>query len=182
MQVTKLKDNLTAIADAIRIKTGKTDKIPFAHMAQELSSVHLRRHTGTITDTVIGDDAYAVLLKDEILKELVTNHDLKAYVKFDVTPQPYTFLAAVAYNNSGNTNNVSYANDFDRIGVNVLRYESTGNIGYNGSAYCLNPDYVSASASTVVGYMEIIGDELRMHSRSSNYAIRPSNYTIEITW
>ena len=182
MAATKLTDNLTAIANAIRIKTGKTEKIPFTQMAQELNNIHFRRFTGKITDVIVGENAYAVLVKDAILKELVTDRNLKTSVKFDVTQQPYTFIAAIAYNNSSDANNNLHANDFERIGVNVFRYESTGNTGMNGSAYCLNHNFLHASAATVVGFLEIVDDELRMHSRSSNYAIRPSNYTVEITW
>lgn len=45
--------NLTAIADAIRSKTGKTDKIKVASMADEINSINL--HPLLLRDQDTGD-------------------------------------------------------------------------------------------------------------------------------
>lgn len=131
---------------------------------------------GEIVSTVIGSDAYAVLCNDPIIAEHFYDPNLWIKVRFDIAPTPYTVVETWGFNTSGK------ASSLDRTGQQVLRYNSSGGRSDNPLGIAING--VNEIGETAgVGQIEITqtGDVL-IYSRSINYAIRPSEYTVEVNW
>ena len=127
---------------------------------------------GEIVSTVIGTGVYAVLCKDNIIAEHFNDHNLWIKVTFDVKPQAYTVKETWGFNTNGNSDVVL------RKGQFIFRYGRNGNFssGTSVSAIKDNP-------GTSVGHIRITEDgEVLIYSASSNYAIRPSKYTMEVHW
>ena len=126
---------------------------------------------------MIGSDAYAVLCNDPIIAEHFYDPNLWIKVRFDIAPTPYTVVETWGFNTSTTTANV-----LNRSGQHVLRYNSSGDNSANTMGIAINGAN-EIGATEGVGRIEITqtGD-VRIYSRSDNYAIRPSKYTVEANW
>ena len=173
-----LDTKLTAIADAIRQRINGSEKLTLDQMTDAIKSMRYIYRTGTIASTVIGTNAYAVLAKAPIIAEIKTDANLTADVRFDAPVQENTIVRVIANNNNGNSNWNGMVNKY---GQQSLRYNGSAARDDNSCERALNEDF-AGDASTMVGYLSIVDDELRIYSRSSNYAIRPSTYTVTLTW
>ena len=146
--------------------------------AKITGTVKHRFFQGEIISTVIGPDAYAVLCNDPIIAEHFYDPNLWIKVRFDIASTPYTVVETWGFNNSEiNNTDVNY-----RTGQQVLRYDKSGNHNKNTMKIAIN-GVNEIGASKGVGQIEITQTgEVRIHSRSDNFAIRPSKYTVEVNW
>ena len=161
------ENSIADIADAIRSINGKQDTYTVSQMGEAIRSVR-KVYTGTITETVVGDvGVYAVLAKDAFLAEHRADENLFIRIEFDVEPQPYTIVK-----NWGVTTPYEVM-PVERTQI-AYRYGSsaTTSIGYPACTF-------ASDAPSGVGSVLISEEgELRIYSSSSNYAIRPSTYTV----
>ena len=208
----KLDADLAQVADAVRSKSGKAESLTFpsgfiqsvhaisngvdtssdtvtadtlsegitAHDAagtKITGTVKHRFFQGEIVSTVIGLDAYAVLCNDPIIAEHFYDPNLWIKVRFDIAPTPYTVIETWGFNTSGT--NMDLVN---RIGQAVMRYNRSGDMNSNVMGIAINGvDGIGAAAG--VGQIKITQTgEVRIYSKSSNFAIRPSKYTVEVNW
>ena len=178
------ESNIKDIADAIREKNGSTDTYTVAQMGSairnipsggESADVPYRRFTGQVTGTVVGSGAYVTLATDPVLAEHRNDNTLMAIVSFDVGTIAYTIVSSVGVNSpalwplDGGTG----------IYQRSLRWDgSTGRSVQTGTVP------IKTDSPAGVGCIQITADgELRIYSNSSsNYAIRPSNFTAEVRW
>ena len=208
---TKLNDDLTAVANSIRSKTGKKQYLSFPDDFQtEIESLKIGINTddatatekdivfgksayikgeklegklnylvftGEIVSSVIGYDNYVVLACNDILKNIRNQESLSITVTFDVEPANHTIAKNYAFNKIGQmqgwySGSTSYQY--------TVRYDGSATVSPNYNAYPIN---YSNSDFSGVGCMNLTEDgELRLYSRSVNYAIRPCNYTVEVKW
>ena len=169
------------IANAIREKNGKADAYTVAQMGSAIRGIQTetteenrRVYTGTITTTTVGQGAYVVLAKDSILAEHRSDLSLFVRVEFDIEPTAYT----VVKNWAGNVNGVVLMDSTTNKQL-VKRWDGSALQQITSSAISIDTDEISG-----VGQVRITEDgELRIYSNSnSNYAIRPSNYTVRVEW
>ena len=140
-------------------------------------TVKYRFFQGEIVSTVIGSDAYAVLLNDPIIAEHFYDPNLWIKVRFDIASTPYTVIETWGFNTS-----TTSPNALDRAGQQVMRYNSSGARSNNQMGIAIN-GVNEIGASVGVGRIEITQTgEVRIYSGSTNYAIRPSKYTVEVNW
>ncbi len=162
------ENSISDIAEAIRSINGKKDTYTVSQMGEAIRSVR-KVYTGTIAEIILGSSAYTVLAKDDFLKEHRADENLFVRVEFDVEPQPYT----IAKNWGVNT-------PYEVMPVS----ETQTAYRYDGSATrnLAHPNCTFASdAPSGVGSVLISEEgELRIYSSSSNYAIRPSAYTVVV--
>lgn len=145
--------------------------------AKITGTIKHRFFQGEIVSTVIGSDAYAVLCNDPIIAEHFYDPNLWIKVRFDIASTPYTVIETWGFNTSG-TN----MDTLDRTGQAVMRYNSSGDRHSNTMGIAINGvNEIGTSAG--VGRIKITqtGD-VRIYSRSNNFAIRPSKYTVEVNW
>lgn len=133
---------------------------------------------GEIVSTVIGREAYAVLCNDPIFAEHFYDPNLWIKVRFDIASTPYTVVEVWGFNNSTSNNiDLNYRN-----GQQVLRYDRSGNTSKGKMGIAIN-GINEVGAEKGVGQIEITQTgEVRICSRSNNFAIRPSKYTVEVNW
>lgn len=141
-------------------------------------TVKHRFFQGEIVSTVIGSNAYAVLCNDPIIAEHFYDPNLWIKVRFDIASTPYTVAETWGFNNNSGTNSdVTY-----RTGQQVMRYNSSGDRNRNQMGIAIN-GVNEIGATKGVGRIEITQTgEVRIHSSSKNFAIRPSKYTVEVNW
>lgn len=141
-------------------------------------TVKLRFFQGEIVSTVIGFDAYAVLCNAPIIAEHFYDPNLWIKVRFDIAATPYTVVETWGFNTSEATN----PDMLNRTGQFVLRYNSSGDRNINKMGIAINGvNEVGTPAG--VGRIEITqAGDVRIYSKSNNYAIRPSKYTVEVNW
>ena len=140
-------------------------------------TVKHRFFQGEIVSTVIGLDAYAVLCNDPIIAEHFYDPNLWIKVRFDIASTPYTVVETWGFNTSGSIPDV-----LSRTGQQVMRYDSYGHNSTNMMQIAIN-GVNEIGASVGVGRIEITQTgEVRIYSRSNNFAIRPSKYTVEVNW
>lgn len=153
-----------------------------AHNAAGDSIVGTIKHRffeGEIVSTVLGSVAYAVLCKDQIIADHFNDTNLRIDVRFDLESTPYSVVETIGFNISTATADI---NVLHRIGQHVMRYDSSGIRNINKMGVAINGDN-DVGASEGVGMIRITEDgEVRIYSKSSNYAIRPSKYTVEVNW
>lgn len=140
--------------------------------AKITGTVKHRIFQGEIVSTVVGSDVYAVLCEDNIIAEHFNDPNLWIKVTFDIESTPYTVVETWGFNTSGTPSSLL------RHGQTVKRYDKSGNVneGTSNSAIKDNP-------GTSVGHIRITETgEVLIYSMSSNYAIRPSKYTVEVNW
>ena len=173
------ENSIADIADAIRSINGKQDTYTVSQMGEAIRSVR-KVYTGTITETVVGDEAtvacakiscdvgvYAVLAKDAFLAEHRADENLFIRIEFDVEPQPYTIVKNWGVNTPYEVMPVERTQIAYRYGSSA-----TTSIGYPACTF-------ASDAPSGVGSVLISEEgELRIYSSSSNYAIRPSTYTV----
>lgn len=140
-------------------------------------TVKYRFFQGEIVSTVIGSNAYAVLCNDPIIAEHFYDPNLWIKVSFDIESTPYTVVETWGFNTSAASWSIH-----SRTGQTVLRYDSSGNRNTSSMGIAIN-GVNEIGATTGVGRIEITqtGD-VRIYSRSTNFAIRPSKYTVEVNW
>lgn len=172
------------IADAIRERNGNaTDTYRVSEMGSAVRNIpsgdgcdhQIKVYTGTISETISDSGAYAVLAKDSFLAEHRNDENLFVRVEFDIEPTAYTIRK------SWGTNTVhlmvSDTNTYKQL---FQRYGSDGSVNHNNSTYGVNDN---TSPTGGVGRLFITEEgELWIYSNSSNYAIRPSNYTVKVEW
>ena len=114
---------------------------------------------------------------DPVTAEPCYDPNLWIKVRFDIAPTPYTVVETWGFNTSGTNMAV-----LDRIGQAVNRYNRSGDRNSNIMGIAIN-GVNEIGASVGVGRIEITqtGD-VRIYSRSNNFAIRPSKYTVEVNW
>lgn len=140
-------------------------------------TVKRRFFQGEIVSTVIGLDAYAVLCNDPIIAEHFYDTNLWIKVRFDIASTPYTIVETWGFNTSATGSDL-----LKRTGQQVMRYSSSGGNSSNQMGIAIN-GVNEINASVGVGRIEITQTgEVRIHSRSTNFAIRPSKYTVEVNW
>lgn len=140
--------------------------------AKITGTMKYRIFEGEIVSTVIGVGVYAVLCKDPIIAEHFNDHNLWIKATFDVEPQVYTVKETWGFNTNSTPNMLL------RRGQFIFRYGSNGafSSGTSESAIKDNP-------GLSVGHIRITeAGEVLIYSMSSNYAIRPSKYTVEVHW
>ena len=144
--------------------------------AKITGTVKHRFFQGEIVSTVLGSTAYAVLLQDAVIAEHFYDPNLWIKVTFDIEPTPYTVAETWGFNTTGLHEIVK------RTGQRVLRYDSSGNYSEGNMAIAIN-GVNSSGTDAGVGRIEITQTgEVRIYSKSGNYAIRPSKYTVEVNW
>lgn len=140
-------------------------------------TVKHRFFQGEIVSTVIGSNAYAVLCNDPIIAEHFYDPNLWIKVRFDIASTKYTVVETWGFNTSS-----EYADVLNRSGQQVLRYNSSGDMNINRMGQAIN-GVNEIGATKGVGQIEITQTgEVRIYSRSTNFAIRPSKYTVEVNW
>lgn len=160
-----------ATATPANIEYGKT---AYAKGEKLTGTLRRREYTGNIESTVIGSNAYAVLVQDELLAQIRNEELLFVRVKFDIEPAAYTILQNWG-TNSGNLVIPGGESDYQH----VARYDA--NATYNNSTVQVP---VNTNSPTSVGCVQITENgELRCYSNSSsNYAIRPCTYKVVVEW
>lgn len=179
-----VNSQMTALMDSIRAKSGVTGKLSIPAAKQAVDSITkggdsvdipYRRYTGQVTGTVVGSGAYVTLTTDPVLAEHRNDDTLMAIVSFEVGAIAYTIVSSIGVNSpalwplDGGTG----------IYQKALRWDgSTGRSVQTGTVP------VKTDSPAGVGCIQITaGGELRVYSNSSsNYAIRPSNFTAEVRW
>lgn len=177
-------------ADNIRVKqTFLAGDTVTSHTLQEGITAHDAEGTkitgtvkhrffqGEIVSTVIGSNAYAVLCNDPIIAEHFYDPNLWIKVRFDIASTPYTVVETWGFNTSATNSDV-----LNRTGQQVMRYGSSGDRNRNQMGIAIN-GVNEIGATKGVGQIEITQTgEVLIHSRSNNFAIRPSKYTVEVNW
>ena len=163
-------DTSDATAAAGNIEYGKT---AYANVKKLTGTSRRKEYTGEIVSTVVGTNAYVVLAQDDLLAEHRNTDSLFVRVAFDIGPTPYTVVKSWA------------ANAVDTIVQDTVihqqtihRWDSSGkkSISYPKTLITDNaPKGVGSIIITETG-------ELRCHSTSNSYAIRPSKYKVIIEW
>lgn len=182
----QLEKEMTATADAIRTKIGDASPIEwsadtgFANAIQSIQTGSIeenrRIYRGTIIEAVVGSGKYVVLVKDGILAEHRNDDTLFVRVEFDFEPTAYSIKKTWG------------ANRVDTIPVSstvvhqqTLRWDANVSNSYASNNFALND--VTTPESNVGRVLITEEGELRVYSNSSsNYAIRPSNYTVTVEW
>lgn len=140
--------------------------------AKITGTVKHRFFQGEIVSTVIGSGVYAVLCEDNIIAEHFNDPNLWIKVTFDIESTPYTVVETWGFNTSGTCSILL------RQGQAVNRYDSSGNVNEGSSVSAIKDN-----PGTSVGHIRITETgEVLIYSMSSNYAIRPSKYTVEVNW
>ena len=140
-----------------------------------------RRYTGEVTETVKGNGEYTELLKNDLLAELRDDQTLHIIVTFEPLNglQPYTIINTEGFNLPDQRpwrNNTNVTTPFYYY---CARIDSSGVFNANQHDYPLND---SREAGTV-GRLRVMSDgRLLIYSNSTNYAIRPGKYTVEVYW
>lgn len=144
--------------------------------AKITGTVKHRIFQGEIVSTVLGSTAYAVLLQDAVIAEHFYDPNLWIKVTFDIESTPYTVKETWGFNTTA-THSI-----LKRAGQAVRRYDGSGNYSEGNMHAAING--VNTTSSDIgVGRIEITQTgEVRIYSKSGNYAIRPSKYTVEVNW
>lgn len=180
----ELNNAMAALMDSIRAKSGVTGKLGVVAAKQAVDSIQTggdaadlpyRRYTGTITETVVGSGKYAVLAKSSDLAEHRNDESLMVIVKFEIEPTAYTIVSIIAVNSTELWGIESALTGYQK----TKRWDGSAARGVGSVAVPINTDSPAG-----VGCVQITEDgELRCYSNStSNYAIRPCNYTVEVMW
>ena len=178
-----LNDAMTGLMDAIRNKSGVTGKLSISTAKQAVESITTggsaadlpyRRYSGQVTETVVGSGKYVTLLTNSELAEHRNDDKLLVIVTFDIAATPYTVVQTVAWNTPEEW-------PFDATNI-YQRVSRCGEDGARSNTTINVPPNTGAPAS--VGCVQITENgELRVYSNSSSkYAIRPSNYTVDVLW
>lgn len=166
-------DTLDATATASDILYGKNAYVNGEKIEGE---IRYKKYTGEIVSNIVGTQAYASLVTDDFLKEHRNDENLSIVVTFDFSePIAYTILRNIAFNKSymlqgwGGTETFQY----------ITRYDGNSNISSQASASQIN-----CETTETTGCLQLTEEgELRIYSNSAiNYAIRPSNFTVEVRW
>lgn len=154
-----------------------------AHNAQGeaiTGEVKHRIFKGEVTSEVKGQTAYVDLITVPIIAEHYNDPNLWVKVTFDIEPTAYTIKENWAFNNVASNSGASAGDALKREGQLVWRYGSDGSTSNNIMGAALNGQ---GEGTQGVGRLYIMpGGTLRIYSSSSNYAIRPSKFTVEVNW
>ena len=165
------ENSIADIANAIRQINGETETYTVAEMGEAIRATNRKVYKGTITETVVGSNKYAVLAKDSFLAEHRAEENLFVRVKFDVEQQAYTIVETWCCGEQNKGLLVGGLQAYQAI----RRYDGSAALN---TAQITVP--VTSETSQGVGCVLITEDgELRIYSNSSvNYTIRPSAYTV----
>ena len=163
------ENSIKDIANAIRSINGEQNaKYTVAEMGNAIRGTR-RVYKGEIKEEIKGSSVFVKLAEDAFLAEHRDDENLFVRVDFDIEPTPYT-IAKSWCAVSPLTNEMLTGSSQQT----VLRYNSSGNVDVGYPACKINDD-----APSGVGCVLITEEgELLIHSMSSNFAIRPSNYTV----
>ena len=150
-----------------------------AHNAQGeaiTGEVKYRIFKGEVTETIVGSGKYVALLKNDFLKDHRNDENILVRVIFDVEAQPYTIYETWSTNKTRILPIDTEANYQAIKRFNANSVKETPMV-----AYKVNQEN---GLTAGVGHTHITADgELRVYSNSSsNYAIRPCNFTVIIEW
>ena len=160
--------SIKAIADAIRAKNGKNDTYNVAEMAGAIENIqpsNYRRFTGSFASVSQGE---ATIVEDDIFSQISSLTSLLVRVTTDVANINYTAKGAVA------------ANSLKVIGEDYAQFITRYGDGEENNRTG-NP-VITDENSTVVGSLLIRENKLVWLINSSNYAVRPCNYVVEVMW
>lgn len=142
--------------------------------AQAVVSVpvpNYRRWTGTITSTITGTNTQALLVEDEIIRQVAGLDSLLVRVTTDFSGNDaYTLLSAAGTNALHVINDVYYQ-FIHRIGGTAGVFSDRNVI-----------QLLNVNSNLAVGQIYIDGNQLRWAVNSVNYAVRPCNYVVEMMW
>ena len=152
------------------------EKTAYAKGEKVTGTKHRREYTGEITESIVGQSAYAALVQDDLLAEIRTLDTLFVRVESDLTePIAYTVVKTWAANNA----QTIPTSDMQRI----HRWSSSG--GYDTAGNAIRLDSTTDSEiNGKVGLVNITKDgELRWYSGSNgNFYIRPCNFKVIVEW
>lgn len=174
----KYNGALIAALDASGTKTLKTaekyceDDITVSYTKPAVpAETNYRRFEGTIQSTVIGSGKEVLLVEDEIIGQVSELDSMLVRLSTDfVGDDAYTLLGAVAAGKLHVLSN-SYYQYLHRIG------ETPG--VFSGKVVIQK---ITVDTKLTVGQLYIAGNQLRWAVHSSNYAVRPCNYVVEVMW
>ena len=164
-------DTSDATATPANIEYGIT---AYADGKKLTGTLRRKEYTGNIVSTVVGMNAYAVLVQDELLAAIRNEELLFVRVEFDVVATAYTIVKNWC-TNSANSVIPCAQGEYQH----VVRYDA--NAAYN-NAYIEVP--VNTNSPVNVGCVQITENgELRCYSKSAtNYSIRPCTYKVVVEW
>ena len=164
-------DTSDATATPANIEYGIT---AYADGKKLTGTLRRKEYTGNIVSTVVGMNAYAVLVQDELLAAIRNEELLFVRVEFDVVATAYTIVKNWC-TNSANSVIPGGPDEYQY----VARYGA--NAAYN-NAYIEVP--VNTNSPVSVGCVQITENgELRCYSNSAtNYSIRPCTYKVVVEW
>lgn len=163
---------ISDIASAIRKINGKSDSYTVAEMGDAIRGIGRVVYKGRITEVVKGSGVYAVLAKDSFLAEHRADETLFVRVEFDVEPAPYTIVKNWA-------SAVAYEVIPDNYTQYAYRYNGNGETDIRKSTSCV---FTNDSPDGVGSVLISEDGELRIYSNSTNFAIRPSAYTVIVEY
>lgn len=176
------ESHIQDIANAIREKNGNSNTYTVAQMGDAIRNIpsgecehNMKVYTGTITENIIGSQVHATLLKNDFLKEHRNDANLFVRVEFDVGSTAYTIIKTWGFNAVG-----IFPSDTTVMKQYCMRYAADGTT----KNVVEMEEPLNTDSTTKVGALQITEEgELRIYSNSaSNYAIRPSNYTVTVEW
>lgn len=155
---------------------GTYDVTQFASASVNVQPSNYRRFTGVISTIRTGSVAEVTLIDDDIIGQLSDNIKLLIRLTTDAPLNiAYTLLGVVAVNDNtliSTPASSSYYQTCQRIG---------GTAGQRNDAVC-NTGLTNTAASLRVGQLLIRGNTLNWIVHSTNYAVRPCNYVVEVLW
>lgn len=135
------------------------------------AETNYRRFEGTIQSTVTGYGTRVLLAEDEIIGQVSELDSLLVRLSTDFAgDDAYTILSAIA------TGTISVLGDgYTQF---IKRIGATAGVSNNRTT----TQKITTGTNLSVGQLLIVGNQLRWVVDSTNYAVRPCNYVVEVIW